>query len=134
MNYNDYKNELGEKNSNPDNIIGLNDKFVFKKSFTDAEKIHKFNGMCEEYNRLMNYRKMLYVIVTKNYISSEFNEEGLIINKIRNLSADEINNINNEINTLNSVISWIEIFILDNPQLTKKIQEYEKLGTNTEEN
>jgi hypothetical protein len=131
MKYSEDRQDFEVNGNRTHNFFDLG-KFNIKKTFSDDEKLDKFDNMCQEYDRLMNYRQMLYVMITQNSISSEFNDNGIIIQKKRRLSAQDINSVHNEINSLNSIISWIETFILDEPNLTKiKEEEDENTGADT---
>ena len=131
MKYSEDRQDFEVNGNRTHNLFDLG-KFNLKKTFSDDEKLDKFDNMCQEYNRLMNYRQMLYVMITQNSISSEFNDNGIIIQKKRRLSAQDINSVHNEINSLNSIISWIETFILDEPNLTKKMEENDAAETDAE--
>ena len=128
MKYSEDRQDFEVNGNESHNFFDLG-KFNLKKTFNDDEKLDKFDNMCQEYDRLMNYRQMLYVMITQNSISSEFNDNGIIIQKKRRLSAQDINSVHNEINSLNSIISWIETFILDEPNLTKIKEEEEDENT-----
>ena len=114
-------------------LFDFSEKFKFRNEFTNYQKIEKFDSMCEEYERLMNYRQMLYVMITQSSVSSEFNDDGVIVQKTRRLSAYDISSVHNEIGSLNTIISWIETFILDEPNLTKKIEEFEEEESNVQQ-
>lgn len=125
-----------EKNSNKRTIalFDFSENFKFKNNFPNYRKTEKFDDMCEEYVRLMNYRQMLYVMMAQNSVLQETNENGMILQKIIKLSVCDASSIHNEISSLNIIISWIETFILDEPNLTKKTEEDENSGTDTEKN
>lgn len=125
--------DLNENNENgTTTMFDINDNFKFNKTFSDIKKLEKFDNMCEEYTRLMNYRQMLYVMVTQNRISYQEYEGGIIVQKTKTLSSNNVVSINNEIKSLNSIISWIETFILDEPNLTKIKEKDENAGADTE--
>lgn len=125
-----------EKNSNKRTIalFDFSENFKFKNNFPNYRKTEKFDDMCEEYVRLMNYRQMLYVMMAQNSVLQETNENGMILQKIIKLSVRDASSIHNEISSLNIIISWIETFILDEPNLTKKTEEDENSGTDTKKN
>jgi hypothetical protein len=109
-------------------LFDFSENFKYKNEFPNYRKVEKFDDMCEEYVRLMNYRQMLYVMMAQNSVSVEENENGMILQKIRKLSTYDASSIHSEISSLNIIISWLEALILDEPNLTQRTEKDENTG------
>lgn len=100
------------------------EKFKFENTFKDDEKINKFDGMVDEYNRLVNYRYSLYMILSRKKTINEFidtkDNVEFILKKNKPLSNEKIIKIENEIHSLSIIISWLESIIFDGQNLISK--------------
>lgn len=103
------------------------ERFKFNKYFTEQEKIEKFNDLIEQYNSLINYRYSLQVMISSKNVSFDIatlnNSEEVFVTRRKKLTNEQIIAFQNEISSLNIIISWIESVILGEQNLLSKYKK-----------
>jgi len=121
------------KETQEKDFLSITERFKFNKYFSEQDKIDKFNNLITEYNRLINYRYSLQVSISNKNIVFDTtimkDNEEVFVSRRKKMNNEQIIAFQNEINSLNIIISWIEVVILGEPNLLSK---YKNEDTNTD--